>query len=1374
MTIFYRSNPSLLLHGLLQTRLFRLALVSLCLLTATSTALFAQINATLRSTVSTCQANGTVTVSGVSGGTPPYQAALISGPGVTAPVYMDLIDGAYTFINLWPGTYEVNVTDGVIATTFSIAVTGNYVVANYNVTPSLNACAGGAQTGKIVVSGITGGLAPYRYRMTQPTTTPLAPVSGTGVTIDNLVPGQEYELQVWDACDNFQTRQVRIPEKTVPSINGPTVEYLGCTGAVSATFTTTGATSPFAFSVLSGPANDPAVGTSNTTGVFAFQPNSTYTVGVQDACGARNTTTVVRQGLPPLEAYAYGGAGSGCEPGSTGGTYVFIKGGITPYRSAVIRGVGGCAYGPTTLTNLRPDGDGFAQIVMGLPRPCQYELVVTDACNNVVTRPFEMSAPAPGALGVYEYYNCPANNGTEYQVTIGADYGPPYAPTAPFSVTLLTANGTPVAGFPKVIPNFQNETTVSLPAGAYTYQLADGCGITSRVVSISVSAYQKPLLTENLVNACIGAGRVILMGTNRNPFKPNDGTYSIISGPSQVGDQNFTGVFSNLVSGGTYVFGFNDGCQTVTLEGTIPPYEQPTFEVGFGAICPPATLGNLQAFNLGPANVVRPYTFEIIALGTTGGLTRPPQLDSLFSDLGPGDYNVRGIDACNNSFTFLGKIGVMPMPVIRASRGPYCVGQPLRIRVAQPVYRARYTYFLNGQQVLSTTSITTNIPAQVGQYSVLVTTADGCTALSNMDFDVLLTGRLTAVSPLTGCAGKTIDLTDPAITAGSDAGTLSYFQDAAGTVPLDASTGPANAIIKPGDYYIKLTSSVSCSAITKVSLSFTSSFTASLSSGPVCAGQPITLTATGGSTYDFGSGISAQNTITVSPTATTVYSVTAYSAQNCPNSPPASGTVTALTHPVVTITTVSCVGVTYTASFTATAGATIRASAGVVAGNQVTGIPSGQPISLTATLGTCQSTATNPGITCVLPASLGDQTFVDTNGDGIQNNGEPVLADVVVTLLSNGVVIATATTNASGLYSFTGLVPGTPYSVSFTAPAGYTATTFPAGSSNAVTLASGENNLTIDAGFKVITPRLVLSKRVSSSTAQLGSVVSYTVTLVNTGPIAATSVVVSDTYTAGISPVAGSYVVSTGTFTPTAGGGNWSITTLPVNATATLTYSASLTSNGVAYNTASLPDQPAVTATACTSVPFNVCEGVPFAIRLTAPTGYTRYQWTLTAPGATTTTVVYDGPLNSYTATAPGQYAILVEDGAFVQCPQATCCPILIETISVPAYSLVAVSPTCMGSEPQPNGQVTLSGLGASPGAVYDYQLALAGATAFPAATAVPANGSLAQTLAAGTYTVRVIDRTTGCTREQSVVVTAPNCVCPPLACAPFVVKRSR
>ena len=115
------------------------------------------------------------------------------------------------------------------------------------------------------------------------------------------------------------------------------------------------------------------------------------------------------------------------------------------------------------------------------------------------------------------------------------------------------------------------------------------------------------------------------------------------------------------------------------------------------------------------------------------------------------------------------------------------------------------------------------------------------------------------------------------------------------------------------------------------------------------------------------------------------------------------------------------------------------------------------------------------------PAALGDFVWKDNNVNGIQDGGEPGIAGVAVTLLNcSDNVLSSTVTNAAGFYLFTNLAPGC-YKVQFATPAGLTPTLSNVGNdatdSDAVggvtgnyTLASGETNLTVDAGFFATPP----------------------------------------------------------------------------------------------------------------------------------------------------------------------------------------------------------------------------------------------------------------------------------------------------------------
>jgi Tol biopolymer transport system component len=128
----------------------------------------------------------------------------------------------------------------------------------------------------------------------------------------------------------------------------------------------------------------------------------------------------------------------------------------------------------------------------------------------------------------------------------------------------------------------------------------------------------------------------------------------------------------------------------------------------------------------------------------------------------------------------------------------------------------------------------------------------------------------------------------------------------------------------------------------------------------------------------------------------------------------------------------------------------------------------------------------------MLRASVGDKVWNDVDGDGVQDGGETGMNGVTVTLLNGaggtdidaitaGTQNLSTTTNATGIYSFTNLVPGD-YLVAFTLPAGYIFTQQDAaaatdatdsdvvrlgatqGHTISTTLIPGENDTTWDAG----------------------------------------------------------------------------------------------------------------------------------------------------------------------------------------------------------------------------------------------------------------------------------------------------------------------
>jgi protocatechuate 3,4-dioxygenase beta subunit len=167
----------------------------------------------------------------------------------------------------------------------------------------------------------------------------------------------------------------------------------------------------------------------------------------------------------------------------------------------------------------------------------------------------------------------------------------------------------------------------------------------------------------------------------------------------------------------------------------------------------------------------------------------------------------------------------------------------------------------------------------------------------------------------------------------------------------------------------------------------------------------------------------------------------------------------------------------------------------------------------------------------VKPASLGDFVWFDSNGDGIQQAGEPGMAGITVTLsgaLANGSNFppVAVQTDATGHYLFNNLLPGD-YTVNFTLPAGMAFTTQDQGTdltdsdvaangSASVTLKSGDNNLSLDAGVQpaAVTGRVWIDDSAANAVEDAGEkgVVGVTVNLIDTvtGKVVATTTTGAD------------------------------------------------------------------------------------------------------------------------------------------------------------------------------------------------------------------------------------------------------------------------
>jgi len=147
----------------------------------------------------------------------------------------------------------------------------------------------------------------------------------------------------------------------------------------------------------------------------------------------------------------------------------------------------------------------------------------------------------------------------------------------------------------------------------------------------------------------------------------------------------------------------------------------------------------------------------------------------------------------------------------------------------------------------------------------------------------------------------------------------------------------------------------------------------------------------------------------------------------------------------------------------------------------------------------------------VIPGSIGDQAFIDANGDNLYDEGETLLAGVTVTLLRNGEVVATTVTGPDGTYLFEDLGPG-----DYVVTVDGSSPGVPAGHSSAigqhlVTLESGQEYLEADFPFVPL-----ISKAVDKDFAPVGSDLLFTINANYPGSQPLSDVFVIDPLPAGV------------------------------------------------------------------------------------------------------------------------------------------------------------------------------------------------------------------------------------------------------------------
>ena len=155
----------------------------------------------------------------------------------------------------------------------------------------------------------------------------------------------------------------------------------------------------------------------------------------------------------------------------------------------------------------------------------------------------------------------------------------------------------------------------------------------------------------------------------------------------------------------------------------------------------------------------------------------------------------------------------------------------------------------------------------------------------------------------------------------------------------------------------------------------------------------------------------------------------------------------------------------------------------------------------------------------VVVGTMGDQVFMDGNGNGIQDPGETFPGGVVVTARDPFGNVITTTTSVTGFYQFVGIPAGT-YTVTVAPIPGLVNTT---PLTQVVTLPGNTVISDVDFGF-VLLPTLSLRKLAQTvgPSVKVGDLITYVLIAYNDGPGVAQNLMITDALPGGVQYVSGS------------------------------------------------------------------------------------------------------------------------------------------------------------------------------------------------------------------------------------------------------------
>ncbi|OZV68454.1 chromophore lyase [Winogradskyella aurantia] len=485
----------------------------------------------------TCSSTGTIEVTGVTGGVPPYEYSL---NGVS-------FQTSNTFTGLTEGTYTVTIRDSNSCTfiTNEIVIDPLAPITDMDFDSSPVTCPDNTST--VTITGVTGGTGTIDYQIIAPAAD-ATPYQASN-SFAGLQPGT-YTFQVRDENDCTYSETYTINPIQDPTVNVVLTEALDCTAAPDAIITgsVTGI-APYTYAVSIDGGTFVDLGSTGTSFVYTTPNPGTYQFEVTDAngCTALSSVVTVNPISPPAINSITLVQDILCHGDSTGALDITIDStsGTPPFTINVNNDSTGTNYG--TQTAGLPAGD--------------YTITITDAISCSATDTVTISEPTPINVDFDTVdISCTASGISQGSIIINSVTGG----TPPYNYFVTGTNGYANSEF-----NASGTTSVSFDVvdfGLYQINVVDanGCSVLEQDVLVASPPTDLDIVIDTSVDCTNGGQAVVSIGSTLSSSGPF--FFSIYQGPISVypnppgswipedsfGSQSAT--FTNLTPGVSYTF----------------------------------------------------------------------------------------------------------------------------------------------------------------------------------------------------------------------------------------------------------------------------------------------------------------------------------------------------------------------------------------------------------------------------------------------------------------------------------------------------------------------------------------------------------------------------------------------------------------------------------------------------------------------------------------------------------------------------------------------------------------------------------------------------------------------------------------------------